>query len=314
MGPQPPARMLIRSYADMALRYGHAERAPFDGDPLSTFIFKTLAGANRQHLPYASAESRLLAQIGEPAAAAMDERRALMRPVSIHAVSQSLKLPYETVRARVQTMLDRGQMERVRGGLIAVAALAPDGPFAEAVLNSHAIIVESFQALSLLGYDFAASAAPSQVDEPPPPGLIVRIVMDMSARYTELLSPTFGGILPITIWAGVMKANVRELMTDPEAAWRYAGQDEPPPDALRRPISVRAVAADLGLPFETTRRHVSGMIDKGWLAQVPGQGVIAPAAAVGSDSLGRANLRLPGLYGRMIGDLTSVGFELPAAA
>lgn len=312
MGPQPPARILIRSYADMALRFGHAERAPFDGDPLSTFIFKTLAGANRQHLPYASAESRLLAQIGEPAAAAMDERRALMRPVSIHAVSQSLKLPYETVRARVQTMLDRGQMERVRGGLIAVAALAPDGPFAEAVLNSHAVIVESFQALSLLGYDFAASAAPSQVDEPPPPGLIVRIVMDMSARYTELLSPTFGGILPITIWAGVMRANVRELMTDPEAAWRYAGQDEPPPDALRRPISVRALSNELNLPFETTRRHVASMADRGWLTSIPGQGVIGSTAVITNPGLGRVHPDIPGLYGRALTNLWRVGFDFEA--
>jgi hypothetical protein len=209
-------------------------------------------------------------------------------------------------------MMSRGQMERVRGGLIAVAALQAEGPFADAVLNSHAVILESFRALKTLGYDFAAHAAAAQVTEPPPPGLVVRIVMDMTTRYSELLSPTFGGILPLTIWAGVMRANVRELMADPQMAWRYAGQDQPPPDHLRKPISVRAVASDLGLPFETTRRHVAVMIDKGWLAAVPGQGVITPTSALGADSLGHTNLQLPGLYARMIGDLTRVGFDLSA--
>lgn len=312
MGQQPPVRVLIRSYADMSLRSGYAERAPFDGDPLSTFIFKTLYGANCQHLPYTSAESRLLGQIGPLAAEAMDQRRALLRPVSIHAVAQSLSLPYETVRARVQVMIGRGQAERVTGGLIAVAGLEAEGPFADAFLSTYAIVLESFRALKDLGYDFTASAAPSQVEAPPPPGLVVRIVFDMNNRYAELLSPTFGGILATTIWAGAMRANVRKLMADPEVAWRYAGQDEPPPDHLRQPISVRALATELMLPFETTRRHVATMIEKGWLVTVPGQGVIAPVAVLGADRLGRTNLQLPGLYARMIGDLTRAGFDLAA--
>jgi DNA-binding transcriptional regulator YhcF (GntR family) len=209
-------------------------------------------------------------------------------------------------------MIGRGQAERVTGGLVAIAALQAEGPFADAFVNTHAVILESLGALKHLGYDLAASAAPSQVDEPPPPGLVVRIVFDMNNRYAELLSPTFGGILPTTIWAGVMRANVRNLMADPEMAWRYAEQGMPPPDHLRRPISVRALATELMLPFETTRRHVATMIDKGWLVTVQGQGVIAPAAVLGADALGRTNLQLPGLYARMIGDLTRAGFDLDA--
>ncbi|WGM37270.1 hypothetical protein [Caulobacter sp. NIBR1757] len=312
MGQQPPARMLIRSYADMTLRYGQVERAAFDGDPLDAFIFKTLFSANCRHLPYASAESRLLALTGPPAAAAMAERRALLRPVSIHAVSQSLNLPYETVRARTRAMMERGQVERVRGGLLAVAALQAEGPLAEAMLATHAIILDSFRALKALGFDVSAHGLPAQVAEPPPPGLVVRIVADMSNRYAELLSPTFGGILPLTIWGGAMRANVRDLMADPETAWRYACQDEPPPDHLRKPISVRALSAELGLPFETTRRHVAAMIDRGWLAAVPGQGVITPVSALGADSLGHTNLQLPGLYARMFCDLARAGFDLGA--
>eukprot|EP01030_Chromulinospumella_sphaerica_P026636 gene26636-26849_t len=200
MGQPPAVRMLIRSYADMTLRYGYAERAPHDGDPLSTFIFKTLQSANARHLPYAAPGSRLLALLGPPAAAAMAERLALLRPVSVNAVAQSLELPYETVRARVQTMVARGQVERVSGGLIAVAALQPEGPFADAVMESHTVILDCFRALKALGFDFAAFAAAPVTQDPPPPGLVVRIVQDMSNRYAEMLGPIFGGVLPMTIW------------------------------------------------------------------------------------------------------------------
>ncbi|MDB5472261.1 MAG: hypothetical protein JWR84_3821 [Caulobacter sp.] len=312
MGQPPPARMLIRSYTDMTLRFGEAERAPHDGDPLTTFVFKTLYSANTRHLSYIAAESELLGQVGPPAAAALAQRRALLRPVSVHAVAQSLNLPYETVRSRTQAMMAKDQVERVSGGLIAVAGLQPEGPFADAVLHSHAVIVDSFRALKALGFDFAAHAVPAVASGPPPPGLVVRIVQDMTNRYTEALGPVFGGILPLTIWGGAMRANVRDLMADPEMAWRYAGQDEPPPNHLRKPVSVRALATELRLPFETTRRHVAIMIERGWMAAVPGQGVITPVEAVGSDGLGRVNTQLPGLYGRMIGDLTRVGFDLEA--
>lgn len=312
MQGNPPARVLIRSFADMTLRFTQAERGLHDGDPLTSFVFKALYRANTRHLPYASADSILLGQIGKPAAAALAERRALLRPISINAIAQSLGLPYETLRARAQAMIAKGHVERVPGGLIAVGAVEPEGPFADALLEGHAIILDSFSALKALGFDFSVDAVPAIASSPPPPGLVVRVVQDMSGRYNEVLEPVFGGVMPLLIWAGVMRANVRHLMADPEMAWRYASHDEPPPDTLRRPISIRALAGEVGLPFETTRRHVAAMIEKGWLAMVAGQGVITPVSALGSDSLGRANTQLPGLYARLIRDLSRLGFDFEA--
>ena len=45
-------------------------------------------------------------------------------------------------------------------------------------------------------------------------------------------------------------------------------------------MSVLSLSASLGLPYETTRRHVAKMVETGQCLRVKG-GVIAPTAAVG---------------------------------
>jgi hypothetical protein len=52
-----------------------------------------------------------------------------------------------------------------------------------------------------------------------------------------------------------------------------------PPDEMRRPISILSLAGSLGLPFETTRRHVARLTDAGVCRRVRG-GVIVPAAVL----------------------------------
>jgi hypothetical protein len=59
------------------------------------------------------------------------------------------------------------------------------------------------------------------------------------------------------IMLAVTQANVQAVMSDPALQRRYAAYDSPPPDSLRRPISILAVAQSLGLPYETVRRRVT---------------------------------------------------------
>ncbi|MDO9475025.1 MAG: hypothetical protein Q7J28_18445 [Caulobacter sp.] len=54
-----------------------------------------------------------------------------------------------------------------------------------------------------------------------------------------------------------------------------------PGDSQRTPVSAYAVAKQLGLPYETVRRHVSRLIDEGRCARVGARGgVIVPTAAI----------------------------------
>jgi hypothetical protein len=58
------------------------------------------------------------------------------------------------------------------------------------------------------------------------------------------------------------------------------------PDELRRPISVSALARSLGLPVETTRRHVVRLASGGYLLRTANGGVL-----VTSDILAREDIR-----------------------
>jgi hypothetical protein len=75
----------------------------------------------------------------------------------------------------------------------------------------------------------------------------------------------------------ITQANVAHLIGKEGEA--YADLDNVPPDSVRRPVSVLALSASLGLPYETTRRHVEILIRAGQCVRVKG-GVITPADVV----------------------------------
>lgn len=83
-------------------------------------------------------------------------------------------------------------------------------------------------------------------------------------------------VTALTILA-INRANVRELLTSREIiAHPHEGIAGVPTDDRRRPVSVYAVAKDLGLPYETIRRRVRRLTAAGVCAQVEG-GLIIPA-------------------------------------
>jgi DNA-binding Lrp family transcriptional regulator len=81
--------------------------------------------------------------------------------------------------------------------------------------------------------------------------------------------------------AAVVHANLAHLIRDGELQTRYAGLDQDPPDELRRPASINAIATSLSLPFETVRRRVGGLAEAG-ICAVTSKGVIVPQAATSS--------------------------------
>ena len=81
------------------------------------------------------------------------------------------------------------------------------------------------------------------------------------------------------ILMAVTQANVEPILRDPVLNRTYAAYDRPPPDDLRRPISVNAVAQSLGIPFETVRRRVSRLSKIGVYRTTPA-GVIVPGWVV----------------------------------
>ncbi|MET0272445.1 MAG: hypothetical protein ABW360_05605 [Phenylobacterium sp.] len=95
------------------------------------------------------------------------------------------------------------------------------------------------------------------------------------------LSRGGGDIVDSLLMGAIMEANVAPFSQDAALQMAYANLDTNPPDDMRRPVSINAVAQSLGLPFETVRRRISAMCRKGVCVITP-RGVILPSALLDS--------------------------------
>ena len=77
-----------------------------------------------------------------------------------------------------------------------------------------------------------------------------------------------GDILRGVIFLAVVDANTRHLRPADPVARSFADSKDQLPDEMRRPVSVHALALDLALPYETTRRHVNALIEQGLCQRV----------------------------------------------
>lgn len=97
------------------------------------------------------------------------------------------------------------------------------------------------------------------------------------------------GIDPVDalIMALINARNVGAVLASPDLSRQYADWSHKVPDAIRQPISRRAVASSLNLPVETVRRRIDRMIKRGIVAEVEG-GVIIVGDREGAPALNEA--------------------------
>lgn len=73
----------------------------------------------------------------------------------------------------------------------------------------------------------------------------------------------------------ISRANVRRITADRRMAESYAGAKDIPPDALRTAVSVYSIAIELGLPYETVRRHAAKLRSAGLVERLD-RGLVIP--------------------------------------
>jgi hypothetical protein len=124
------------------------------------------------------------------------------------------------------------------------------------------------------------SAAPGEaapIGETDKTRLVARLSADYLLRSLKMIGELAEGeLLTGLVNLALVQANVGHL--DPTGSG-YDSLEDVPPDRVRRPVSVLALSASLGLPYETTRRHVAKMVETGQCQRVKG-GVVVPTAAV----------------------------------
>ncbi|MDP2261397.1 MAG: hypothetical protein Q8J89_16945 [Caulobacter sp.] len=117
-----------------------------------------------------------------------------------------------------------------------------------------------------------------------------RLALRASTRFflksVELLTRAVsdGDILRGVIFLAIVDANTRHLRPADPVARSFGGTNDRVPDEMRRPVSVHALALDLALPYETTRRHVNALIDHGLCERVEA-GIVVRAEVLERDAM-----------------------------
>jgi hypothetical protein len=136
-------------------------------------------------------------------------------------------------------------------------------------------------------------------------GLASGFCLDCASLLTELLDED---LVPTVLVLGILSANVsadaRAAAASPDGALPY--------DAIiRQAVSIYRLARNLSLPYETARRHVARLVEKGVCARVGDGLTIAPGILPGPRSLVCVE-EVWRLAGQLREDLLAMGLEAPA--
>jgi hypothetical protein len=123
-----------------------------------------------------------------------------------------------------------------------------------------------------------------------------------------LLVDPYGDLQAGIVAQAVVTANTAHLDAPMGEGWRYAGIDQPPPDQVRRPVSVLSLSRSLGLPYETLRRQVRGLIEAQVCVRVEG-GLIVPMAVLERPTEAQAMLENVRYVRQFVRNLRALGFD-----
>jgi hypothetical protein len=205
----------------------------------------------------------------------------LRRPVSVNALASSLRLPFETVRRRVRNLAARDFCRLVEGGVIVP----------QSVLTTPTYLTNAFAAYERLRSFYYELRDRGLLAGLPPPTVafsegqvpvraVARLASDYVLRVIDEMMILAGGLLNGFVLLGVFRGNVEHL--GPDAPERTAvAPAQTLPDGVRRPVRLSTVAARVGLPPETVRRHVADLVRRGLITKVP-DGLLVPGEALGS--------------------------------
>jgi DNA-binding transcriptional regulator YhcF (GntR family) len=306
----PPAnvRATTRVTIEFLLRILDSLAALSGHDLLKGWIVTALWTTNVRHLINTSANLTY----GSIDVVPPDEVR---KPVSVLALSNSLHLPYETVRRYVDVLIKEGLCVRVSGHGVMIPSTAQLNADVAHIRAQLANVSRFVGELRRSGVDVkpyrsvTAIKASSEDELPPNVRAVMRLTTDFFVHSAEMLSRAFDdNFVASVIFTAIWTSNVRHI-TNSEANLEFGGIDDLPPDSMRRPISVRALSSSLHLPYETVRRACNRLVREGACVRVGAEGLIVPRAVLGEDRFKKTVAALlPRVY-RFLADLQRVGYD-----
>ena len=293
------ARLVARQSSELMLARWLRWTAFAPHERLSSVVFDVVLSASTAHRPFRDPASEQWIGI--------DDAHGLRRPVTGMAIAHSMGIPHTSVRRRAAELVDAGMLVRGTGGFRIAERLFIDGSIGHLAAGDAADLTRSLQALAMAAYAPAVAAIDAGVAALPA-GVVSRLILAFALRGMETLNELYGDAVNGIIMAAIIAINVRHITADPQLAQLYAGEATPPPDPMRRPTAIRALARELGVPFETVRRRVGGLIAEGrvqWLDD----GVIVPSRVLLSDRHLAYNIRIVRHFDQMLKTLVTLAAE-----
>lgn len=276
VAPPPTLRAILRVGNEFFLRSIDSMARLFDDDLIKALVYNAMWTANVRHITHSSANDTF----GGMDAVPPDSMR---QPVSVLALANVLRIPYETARRAVQALILADVCIRVdKRGLIVPARFHLEQRTQEAVRMSFPSLLRFLEDLKTAGFDFSPYRRTLPGTVPLPPGgalpanirAMLRVCCELVMRGVDTLGKIHGDdFFQALIFSAIWVANVRHIT---------GGPDNPkhgfPPDRLRRPVTVNALALRLRMPYETVRRQASRMVRGGIAVRVGAKGLIIPQA------------------------------------
>lgn len=232
-----------------------------DRDLIDSLLFATIISSNVAPLTHDATLQLTYAGMSSPAPP------EVRRPVSINAVAQSMRIPFETARRRVRRMAKEGILEVSERGVVAPQSILQQADFIEGIFQRHERIGGFYRELIGLGA-VAPPGATSAADADPPVLVTNRLVWEYVLRMADEMIALTGDPLTSLILLKIVQLNMEGFGPAERAAWAQA------PGQLGRPARTAIFATDLRLSPETARRYVLHLESLGFVHRAP-RGAVA---------------------------------------
>ena len=173
---------------------------------------------------------------------------------SISAVARSFERSPETMRRHVQVLARQGFFTVEHDGV----RLAPSPEAGRRILSYLRDLHDNMLWLveELDSWGLVTRRAPEGQEETLL-GTILRTALDFRLFSFATFKGPIGGWTSMSLWNALSAASVRHVTVDRGLSGQFVQRSTP--DALRRPISLRALCAVSGLPYATVWRHLVAM-------------------------------------------------------
>ena len=291
--------MLARISTEFVLRrVNRARTSVFGGDLIMTLVFAAVTQANVSHI---DDDQVLASRWGTLAAPPPDDLR---RPVSGYAVALALGLPRETIRRKINTLVEQGLLRAVDNGFISPADTHANDAMLRAAHEDRADAHAFFSAMIRTG-----AVPPETEADARSRALLPRMISRASNTYClavleELRRLFTGEVMAGLIFCAIANANGRRAPAEASRGWSAVADDRP------RPITALALAETVGLPRETARRHIKKLEQLGF-CEGGRRGLLVPEHVLTRPAVQAAFERAGGSAQRFLTHLALAGVLSP---